>query len=353
MVPASRAQINGLSRRVTLGVGVAVLAGIALLAVFRLGLYGFWQLPAPQGDGVLFASVAQYHCSNGQFGTPIFPLDPSGSYRYVWHGIGWPWLLSLLNPQCSISGGFMALTLVMLSTLGLVGWGFGGRHRVGAFLLAVVVLALQAKLGFRPETLAIMLVLLAHALRSRADPWIAAGVLSLLAWVQPTVAVLAAAHAVLTLQGPEWRRLARGLPLGLPALVVMHALIVLAYPFPIADLMQGLGLQGRQFAQRDDGSLFVYFVRSDLFPLLCRCPRGGARSFCCCCPPSSNSGGGYRQPGTTSRPYSWHCWRNCSTSLVLFCRPLPSGCWACALYLVRRACSSRFCEIRSLPGATR
>ncbi|MGV3499172.1 MAG: hypothetical protein ACO1OR_10135 [Hydrogenophaga sp.] len=268
MVPASRAQINGLSRRVTLGVGVAVLAGIALLAVFRLGLYGFWQLPAPQGDGVLFASVAQYHCSNGQFGTPIFPLDPSGSYRYVWHGIGWPWLLSLLNPQCSISGGFMALTLVMLSTLGLVGWGFGGRHRVGAFLLAVVVLALQAKLGFRPETLAIMLVLLAHALRSRADPWIAAGVLSLLAWVQPTVAVLAAAHAVLTLQGPEWRRLARGLPLGLPALVVMHALIVLAYPFPIADLMQGLGLQGRQFAQRDDGSLFVYFVRSDFFPLL-------------------------------------------------------------------------------------
>jgi hypothetical protein len=100
-------------RRLPLAIGLAL---VAVLALARLLLYLGLQLPAPVGDGVLFASVAQYHCGTGRFETPIFPLDPTGAYRYIWHGIGWPWLLSLLNPTCTIEGSFLALSLVMVGT---------------------------------------------------------------------------------------------------------------------------------------------------------------------------------------------------------------------------------------------
>ncbi|WP_288252806.1 hypothetical protein, partial [uncultured Hydrogenophaga sp.] len=101
----------GWPRLLSWGAPLALVLILALALVsMRLWLFLALQLPAPVGDGVLFASVAQYHCGTGRFETPIFPLDPTGAYRYIWHGIGWPWLLSLLNPTCSIEGSFLSLS---------------------------------------------------------------------------------------------------------------------------------------------------------------------------------------------------------------------------------------------------
>jgi hypothetical protein len=258
----------GWPRALSWGVPLALVLILALVAM-RLWLFLALHLPAPVGDGVLFASVAQYHCATGRFETPIFPLDPTGAYRYIWHGIGWPWLLSLLNPTCTIEGSFLALSLVMVGTAALAWWAFArtrGPFVAGAF--ALVVFALQAKLMFRPEVLAIALVVAAEALRVRGRLWSWAWLLSLLAWVQPTVFLIAAAHGALTLERAAWRALWRDAIPGLGLALALHGAIAAFYPYPLADLLQVLSLQGSSFAARDDGSLFVYYLRSDFFPAL-------------------------------------------------------------------------------------
>lgn len=258
----------GWPRLLSWGAPLALVLILALVSM-RLWLFLALQLPAPVGDGVLFASVAQYHCGTGRFETPIFPLDPTGAYRYIWHGIGWPWLLSLLNPTCSIEGSFLALSLVMAGTAALAWWALARTHgRLVCAAFALVVFALQAKLMFRPEVLAIALVVAAEALRARERLWSWAWLLSLLAWVQPTVFLIAAAHAALTLDRAGWRALWRDAIPGLGLALALHGAIAAAYPFPLADLLQGLSLQGQSFAARDDGSLFIYYLRSDFFPAL-------------------------------------------------------------------------------------
>lgn len=245
----------------------AALATVLVAARLWLGLR--LQLPAPVGDGVLFASVAQYHCATGRFETPIFPLDPTGAYRYIWHGIAWPWLLSLLNPTCSIEGSFLALSLVMLATVALAWWALArSQGRLVAAAFALTVFALQAKLAFRPEVLAIALVLVAEAWRARGWLWCWVWPLSLLAWVQPTVLLVAAAHAALTLQRADWRTLWRDALPGLGLALALHGTVAAFYPFPLADLLLGLSLQGQGFAARNDGGLFTYYLRSDFFPAL-------------------------------------------------------------------------------------
>lgn len=258
------------ARRSRWRVPLALALALAVtLVLARLLLYVGLQLPAPVGDGVLFASVAQYHCGTGRFETPIFPLDPTGAYRYIWHGIGWPWLLSLLNPTCSIEGSFLALSLVMTGTMVLAWWALVQSHgRLVAGAFALVVFALQAKLMFRPEVLAIALVVAAETLRARGRLWSWAWLLSLLAWVQPTVFLIAAVHAALTLDRAGWRTLWRDAIPGLGLALALHGAIAAFYPFPLADLLHGLSLQGQSFAARDDGSLFIYYLRSDFFPAL-------------------------------------------------------------------------------------
>lgn len=238
------------------------------LPLIRLALNLGFGFPAPAGDGVLFASVAQYHCATGRFETPIFPLDPTGAYRYVWHGIGQPALLSWLNPDCSVRGGYLALGLVLLATSALVlnalvrtrGWW-------AALSVALVLFALQSKQGFRPETGALLLVVVGEGLRQRGHimGWVLA--LGLLPWVQPTTFLLYGAWCVLTTSRVEvlslWKQVWMLMALGL----VVQLLVLALYPFPVVDLLEGLGLQGKTYAQRSDGSVFTYWIRSDFFPL--------------------------------------------------------------------------------------
>lgn len=237
-----------------------------LLARLLLGL--LIQYPAPDGDSVLFASVAHYHCGTGRFETPIFPLDPAGSIRYVWHGIGHPALLSWLSPTCDVAGLYVAQTLILLAA-GALAWVAvtPRRGRLAAALFALVVIALLLKQGFRPETSATVLALLAEWMRARqrSTAWVLA--VGLQAWVQPTTFILYLAWVLLSTDAAELRRLWRQAPVWLPLSLLLQAGVWLAYPFPLQDLLQGLSQQGRTFAQRSDGSFFLYLIRSDFFPL--------------------------------------------------------------------------------------
>lgn len=245
--------------------GVLALTGLPLMRLVLNVGFGF---PAPAGDSILFASVAQYHCTSGRFETPIFPLDPTGAFRYVWHGIGQPALLSWLNPDCSVRGAYLALSLVLLATSALIlrllvptrGWWVG-------MAVALVVFALQSKQGFRPEASAMLLVLASEWLRHRGSAlgWVA--VAGLLPWFHPSAFLLYAAWCLLTTSRAELSALLRqGGQVVAVAGVVQLALWVV-YPFPVADLLHGLSLQGRTYAERTDGDVFTYWIRSDFFPL--------------------------------------------------------------------------------------
>lgn len=247
---------------------LAVAATGAALLVARLLLGLLIQYPAPSGDSVLFASVAHYHCGTGRFETPIFPLDPAGGIRYVWHGIGHPALLSWLSPTCDVAGLYVAQTLILLAA-GALAWVAvtPRRGRLTAALFALVVMALLLKQGFRPETSATVLALLAEWMRARqrSTAWVLA--VGLQAWVQPTTFILYLAWVLLSTDAAELRRLWRQAPVWLPLSLLLQAGVWLAYPFPLQDLLQGLSQQGRTFAQRSDGSFFLYLIRSDFFPL--------------------------------------------------------------------------------------
>lgn len=245
--------------------GLLALTGLPLM---RIWLNVGFALPAPSGDSILFASVARYHCASGRFETPIFPLDPTGAFRYVWHGIGQPALLSWLSPECSVRGGYAALSLLLLATSALVlrvlvptrGWWVG-------LAMALVVYALQSKQGFRPETSALLLVLACEWLRHRgsAPGWAAAA--GLLPWFHPTAFLLYGAWWLLTSSRVEFSGLRLQAGRMMAATVAVQLALFMVYPFPLVDLLQGLSLQGHAFAQRIDGDVFTYWIRSDFYPL--------------------------------------------------------------------------------------
>lgn len=249
-----------------LWLALAMAGGLLVIARMLLGL--LIQYPAPAGDSVLFASVAHYHCSTGRFETPIFPLDPSGGIRYVWHGIGHPALLSWLSPVCGATGLYVAQILIWLAAAALAWVAVTPRRgRLPAALFALVVVALLSKQGFRPETTATLLALLTEWLRARQRTTEWTLTTSLLAWVQPTTFLLYGAYVLLSTDRAELQRLRASLRVWLPLAIGLQGLLWAAYPFPLPDLLQGLAQQGRTFAGRSDGSSFNYLIRSDFFPL--------------------------------------------------------------------------------------
>lgn len=245
---------------------ILILLGVLLTARFILNLV--LQFPAINGDSILFASVANYHCTTGRFETPIFPLDPSGGIRYVWHGVVHPAVLSWLALGCGAGGLYLAQTFLMLVTV-VCAWLFvrAPRGMWWAVCIAVALVALQTKQGFRPEATAMLLVLITEWLRSQRHSvgWmVLAGVQ---AWLHPTAFIFYVAYVLLSTGKDEvlwlfsqWRQ-------WLLLTLASQVLLLWMYPFPIADLFQGLALQGETFAARSDGSIWTYHIRSDLFPL--------------------------------------------------------------------------------------
>jgi hypothetical protein len=181
----------------------------------------------------------------------------------VWHGFVSPMLFGAASVSCNARSFYALLWALKAATLAAVGV-LAQRRRcspVATLGLAVFVLAAQTVSGFRPETLAILFVVLAEIAICTDWP-VALGVLAAsLLCTQPTVAGLYGLS--LLLLRPELIRFWRPIVSG--ALVTLAVLLAL-YPFPVVDLVNGIRLQAVRLIGRSDGSLGGYYVLNPALP---------------------------------------------------------------------------------------
>jgi hypothetical protein len=181
----------------------------------------------------------------------------------VWHGFVSTMLFGEASPSCSARSYYFLLWLVKASTLGAVlvlarRRKYSGPATVG---LALFVLAAQTASGFRPETLAIQLVVLAEIALAGGWYWILGALAGTLLCTQPTVAGIYALSTLIL--RPEL--LKRWLPIGAGAVLTATTLLAL-YPFPVADLLAGIRLQAIRLVGRCDGSVLTYYFLNAAMP---------------------------------------------------------------------------------------
>ena len=220
-------------------------------------------LPSPVGDSAYFITATANYCRAGFLGTTAFPIDPSGQSRMIWHGFVSPMLFRVLSLSCEARGFYLGLWLVKaITAVSIITL---ARRRnfsaLSTFGAALFVLAAQTGIGFRPETLAVLWVVLAE-LATECGLYFALGTIAAaLLCTQPTVAGIYVATISVLRTGliKHWFAIVSG---GALALLVL----LFVYPFPILDLIQGIGLQARRLIDRSDGSLVSYYLLMPALP---------------------------------------------------------------------------------------
>jgi hypothetical protein len=241
----------------------AVYLSLTAMLALRFVAEVVYRLPSPVGDGGFFVTTSVNYCRSDFLGTTAYPIDPTGRARMVWHGFVSPMLFGAASLSCSARSFYALLWALKAATLAAVGvLAQRRRYPLAATLgLALFVLAAQTASGFRPETLAMLLVVLAE-IAICADWPITLGVLAAtLLCTQPTVAGLYG--LTLLLLRPNLTR--RWRPIACGALVTLAVLPAL-YPFPVADLVNGIRLQAVRLIGRSDGSLAGYYVLNPWLP---------------------------------------------------------------------------------------
>ena len=236
------------------GAAAAVLAAVLLL---RFVLGAVFLLPSPVGDSEFFLTSSINLCSAGFFGTTVYPIDPSGQARMIWHGFVSPMLYSTLNVDCSARGYYLVawgLQLLTCASVLLLARA-RGHSFVPAVGMAFLALAAQIAIGFRPEALAVLLIVLAELAIQFRQYAVLGALAGTLACTQPTVAALYAVS--MALLRPELLR--QWLPAAGGAIAAV-LLLFWIYPFPATDLLTGILLQAKKLAGRADGSLISYYL---------------------------------------------------------------------------------------------
>jgi hypothetical protein len=240
-------------------VSMALIAALALRFVAEVVCL----LPSPVGDGGFFITASANYCRSGFLGTTAYAIDPTGQSRMVWHGFVSTMLFGAASASCSARSYYFLLWLLKASTLGAVlvlarRRGYSGPATAG---LALFVLAAQTASGFRPETLAMLLVVLAEIALAGGWNWILGALAGTLLCTQPTVAGIYALSTLIL--RPEL--LKRWLPIGAGAVLAATTLLAL-YPFPVADLLAGIRLQAVRLVGRSDGSVLTYYFLNTAMP---------------------------------------------------------------------------------------
>src|SRR5262249_41518867 len=167
---------------------LVICAAVLLQLVINAG----WLIPAPDGDSALFLAVSANYCQTGFFGSTAFDIDPSGQSRMVWHGFVSPLLYGAINPRCEPA--VFYVTFWVIKVLSLAGVWLLGRARNLPHLsrhgLILFALAAQTYIGFRPETLAIFLIIAAELVQVWRQYTLLGAVMGALLCTQPTVAAL-------------------------------------------------------------------------------------------------------------------------------------------------------------------
>jgi hypothetical protein len=245
---------------------LASLLCLAAILMCRVILDIYFLLGAPVGDSILFLDSAHNLCAQGFLGTALVPLDPIGQNRYVWHGFLSPWLYGKLNLNCSVTGYFVVAICIKLISivvtymtsreLTLTRW-----QSVSACLVTLMV---TYKVGFRPEPVAIILMLCIELCVSKSRHSSMAALASALMWTQPTVFGLYLLYIVF--RRPDL--IASMLKIG-PILSFLGATAFLSflYPFPVLDLLQGLRSHAAMISNRGDGAFWAYYGFTDFAPM--------------------------------------------------------------------------------------
>ena len=129
------------------------------LFLSKLSILIFLQYPSPVADSSFFLSVSKFHCTDGIFRTPIFPLEEIGAL-YLWHSIMQPLIISLLSFNCSVQSFYIGLSFLIISTIFLIFLlKIKSREDKFFWIFSMIVFALQAKQGFRNEIISIFIII--------------------------------------------------------------------------------------------------------------------------------------------------------------------------------------------------
>lgn len=246
-----------------IGPSLAILIFATLFA--RAVLELVYLLPAPVADSILFLDATHNFCTKGLLGTALFSMDPKGLDRYVWHGFLSPWLYAKLNPTCSAPNYFLVNFLLKICSVFLAFWitRQRGLKTVYGCVVAMIVLMIDERYGFRPDPLALLLILGAESALRKNKTELAFAALAALLWTQPTVFGLYTAFSVV-LRHKEWLLYLR---IGNIAVFFgVSCALALLYPFPVVDLLAGLKAHASMISARRDGGFFSYYMMANLTP---------------------------------------------------------------------------------------
>jgi hypothetical protein len=240
-------------------VSLALMAPLAMRFVAEV----VWLLPSPVGDGGFFITASANYCRSGFLGTTAYAIDPTGQSRMIWHGFVSTMLFGAANVSCSARGYYFLLWLLKAATLAAVVnlAKRRGYSTIATFGLGLFVLTAQTASGFRPETMSILLVILAETALAAGWYWTLGVLAGTMLCTQPTVAGIYA----LTMLLLRPALLKFWLPIGVGALLTAAILLAL-YPFPVADLLTGIRLQAVRLVGRSDGNIAGYYLLNAAMP---------------------------------------------------------------------------------------
>ncbi len=218
---------------------------VALIGILGLGtlIEVMYLLPSPGGDSVQFLRVSHTFCAWGFLGTDSARLPGD---RFVWHGFLSPYFYGSSGLGCTPRSYYSLNAILKIATALLVlrVAREAGHARISGLALAILVVAAQAKVQFRPEALAIFIVFLAEWALLASRP-VAFGIAEgLLCWCQPTVWGLYSLFVLLRKGSTLFNR--SGWILG--GFSVTFIVLSMLYPFPLVDLLTGLSNQARRLS---------------------------------------------------------------------------------------------------------
>jgi len=241
------------------------IAAIGIALAVRLFVEVPWLLPSPVGDPAYFLTASVNYCRSGFLGTTAFSIDPTGHARMIWHGFVSPMLYGSINPGCSASVFYLVLWGIKASTAAAILL-LARRRALSPLMacgLAAFALSAQSLIAFRPETLAILIIVGAELAYDFERPVVFGLSLGALLLTQPTVAGLYG--LVLLMARFRWiwdRKWWIG-----ASYVSAVLLLLLWYPYSLFDLIRGIALQAKLLLGRNEGGLIWYYVLAPFLPL--------------------------------------------------------------------------------------
>ena len=234
--------------------------------LIRIFLFLAIQYPAPVADSSIFAAVAMSECRGENLISPLYQYNGIDN-RYLWHAIGMPFIVSLLNYNCTNFGQYFAISIIIAATflLGLRITGFP-KNVFKSLLFCSIVVALQVKSEFRPETLIIPMVLLVEIIRNiKNNYWII--IFSLCAWIQPTVFLIYLCYILVSTSIKDIRSVLSDIKI-LALCALTNFIIIYNYPYNILEHIMVLAHQGSSVYRENlvANDFYVYYVKSNFFP---------------------------------------------------------------------------------------